>query len=72
MLTAPGLYRMYPAVANAQPAAVAYYRPTVHETFQPFGVAVLTTDATQLVSVTTFVDPGLVRRFPESTVDPER
>ncbi|MEV6823696.1 RNA polymerase subunit sigma-70 [Amycolatopsis sp. NPDC051102] len=60
VLTAPGLYRMFPTVANDQPAAVAYYRERTGTPFRPFGLAVLTTDATHLTSITTFLDPELV------------
>ncbi|HVV11773.1 RNA polymerase subunit sigma-70 [Amycolatopsis sp.] len=63
VLTAPGHYRMHPTTANAQPAAVAYYRDTTSQPYRPFGLAVLTTDATQLVSITTFMEPELVARF---------
>ncbi|VVJ21934.1 RNA polymerase sigma-70 factor [Amycolatopsis camponoti] len=71
VLTAPGLYRMFPTVANDQPAAVAYYRARPDAPFRPFGLAVLTSDTTHLVSITTFLDPELVAAagFPD---DPGR
>ncbi|MFF4597256.1 RNA polymerase subunit sigma-70 [Amycolatopsis sp. NPDC001319] len=71
VLTAPGLYRMFPTVANDQPAAVAYHRVRADAPFRPFGLAVLTTDTTHLASITTFLDPDLVGAsgFPD---DPDR
>ncbi|WP_239154673.1 RNA polymerase subunit sigma-70 [Amycolatopsis sp. FDAARGOS 1241] len=60
VLTAPGLYRMFPTVANGQPAAAAYHRDHLDAPFRPFGLAVLATDATHLVAITTFLDPALV------------
>ncbi|WP_055589908.1 RNA polymerase subunit sigma-70, partial [Peterkaempfera griseoplana] len=63
VLTAPGLYRMFPAAANGQPAAVVYARGGAGEAFTPFGVVVLTTDGRHITTLTTFADPGLVGRF---------
>jgi RNA polymerase sigma-70 factor (ECF subfamily) len=63
VLTSPGLYRMYPTIANGQPAAVAYRRADTRQPFTPFGVAVLTTDTRHIVAITTFIDPALVERF---------
>ncbi|MEU4668335.1 RNA polymerase subunit sigma-70 [Amycolatopsis sp. NPDC023774] len=67
VLTEPDLYRMFPTVANGQPAAAAYHRDHTAAPFRPFGLALLTTDATHLVSITTFLDPALVGAagFPE-------
>jgi RNA polymerase sigma-70 factor (ECF subfamily) len=71
VLTAPGLYRMFPTVANDQPAAVTYYRERTGIPFRPFGLAVLTADTTHLTSITAYLDPELVAAagFP---ADPSR
>ncbi len=63
VLISPGEYRMYPASANGQPAAVTYRRPGPGQPYAPLGVAVLRTDTTHLVSITAFTDPTLVARF---------
>ena len=63
VLTAPGLYRMFPTTANGQPAVVAYRRDDTAGSFQPFGIAVLTTDQDQIVGIETFIDAALVTRF---------
>jgi RNA polymerase sigma-70 factor (ECF subfamily) len=63
VLTSPGLYRMYPTIANGQPAAVAYRREDIRQPFTPFGLAVLTTDTRHVIAITTFIDPALVGRF---------
>ncbi|GAA5116318.1 sigma-70 family RNA polymerase sigma factor [Pseudonocardia adelaidensis] len=62
VLGAPGDWRMVPARANGQPAAVAYRRgPSgVHE---PFGVAVLTVAEDGIGRIVVFADPGLVTAF---------
>jgi RNA polymerase sigma-70 factor (ECF subfamily) len=71
VLTSPGLYRMYPTIANGQAAAVAYSRASVAQQFEPFGVVVLNTDGRQLAGITVFATPDLVHRFgfPASPVD---
>jgi len=53
----PGAWRMEPAGANGQPAALAWWHG------EPFGVAVLTPAAGGLAAVTVFADPDLVARF---------
>jgi RNA polymerase sigma-70 factor (ECF subfamily) len=63
VLTSPGLYRMHPAMANGQPAAVAFCRQSVEHHFEPFGVVVLDVDGRQLSGITVFASPELVRRF---------
>jgi RNA polymerase sigma-70 factor (ECF subfamily) len=63
VLTSAGLYRMVPTIANGQPAAVAYRREDVRQPFTPFGLAVLTTDARHIISITTFIAPALVEQF---------
>jgi RNA polymerase sigma-70 factor (ECF subfamily) len=63
VLTAPGLYRMQPTIANGQPAAVAYRREDIHQPFTPFGVAVLNTDNRHITAITTFIDASLIERF---------
>ena len=56
-MDAPGAWRMEPAGANGQPAALAWWHG------EPFGVAVLTTTAAGIAAVTVFADPDLVARF---------
>jgi RNA polymerase sigma-70 factor (ECF subfamily) len=70
-LTAAGLYRMFPVVANDQPAAVAYRRSSTTEEFEPFGLVVLEVVDDLIASIIGFVDPALVGRFgfPESPDD---
>jgi RNA polymerase sigma-70 factor (ECF subfamily) len=53
----PGDWRMAPADANGQPAAVAWFRD------EPFGIAVLTPAEDGIARVTLFGDPSLVERF---------
>jgi RNA polymerase sigma-70 factor, ECF subfamily len=62
-LTAPGLYKLLPTVANGQPAAAAYYRKAIGDEFEPFAVAVLTIDHGGIGAITVFADPTLVSRF---------
>ncbi|MCW2540947.1 MAG: polymerase sigma factor [Frankiales bacterium] len=63
VLTSPGLYRMYPTIANGQPAAAAYRREDISQPFTAFGVAVLSIDARHITAITTFIDASLVERF---------
>jgi RNA polymerase sigma-70 factor (ECF subfamily) len=63
VMTEPGLYRMAPTIANGQPAALAYYRQSVDEEFEPFALAVLTVDRSTISALTIFADPELVARF---------
>jgi RNA polymerase sigma-70 factor (ECF subfamily) len=53
----PGDWRMVPAGANDQPAAVAWFRG------EPFGIAVLTPAENGICRITLFGDPALVERF---------
>jgi RNA polymerase sigma-70 factor (ECF subfamily) len=62
VLRAPGEYRMYPTIANGQPAAVAYHRDGDAD-YQPFGIAVLETDTRHITRITVFADSLLVARF---------
>ncbi len=57
VLLRPGEYRMFGTIANGQPAAMGY------RDGKAFAVAVLTTDAHNLVRITVFTDPGLFERF---------
>jgi RNA polymerase sigma-70 factor (ECF subfamily) len=54
---APGEWRMVATEANAQPAAVAWFRG------EPFGVAVLTVAEEGIVAITLFGDPKLAETF---------
>ncbi|WP_228535762.1 sigma-70 family RNA polymerase sigma factor [Nocardia sp. BSTN01] len=63
VLTEPGHFRMYPTIANGQPAAVAYHRDRLDDGFTAFGVVVLSVDGHQVTGITTFLDPGLVELF---------
>jgi RNA polymerase sigma-70 factor (ECF subfamily) len=63
VLTAPSVYRMYPTVANGQPAAIAYRSAGAGQPHAPFAVAVLTTDTQHITGITTFIDPGLAGLF---------
>jgi len=56
-LESPGDWRMTPAAANGQPAAVAYLRG------EPYAVAVLTPSGPRLARIAVFADPGVVARF---------
>jgi RNA polymerase sigma-70 factor (ECF subfamily) len=57
VLLRPGEYRMFPTIANGQPAAMGY------RDGKAFAVAVLTTDARHLVRITVFTDPAMFERF---------
>jgi RNA polymerase sigma-70 factor, ECF subfamily len=63
VLASPGEYRMYPTVANGQPAAVAYRRDGADQPYGPFAISVLSTDATHITGITVFTDPNLVDLF---------
>jgi RNA polymerase sigma-70 factor (ECF subfamily) len=63
VMTDAGRYRMLPTIANGQPAAVAYYRETIGDDFQPFAIVVLTVDRDTIGALTIFADPALVTRF---------
>jgi RNA polymerase sigma-70 factor (ECF subfamily) len=63
VLTSPDDYRMYPTIANGQPAAVAYRRDGSDQPHVPFAVAVLRTDASHIAAITVFTDPNLVELF---------
>jgi RNA polymerase sigma-70 factor, ECF subfamily len=62
VLHAPGEYRMFPTIANGQPAAVAYRRND-DDVLAPFAIAVLSTDEMHITGITVFADPMLVQRF---------
>ena len=53
----PGEWRMEPAIANGQPAAI------VHLLGEPLGVAVLDCRTDGIAGITVFSDPALVQRF---------
>ncbi|GAB2997916.1 sigma-70 family RNA polymerase sigma factor [Amycolatopsis acidiphila] len=58
----PGDWRMVAVRANGQQAAAAYLRDA-RGVYRAFGVAVLTTTASQIARITLFGDPGLVELF---------
>jgi RNA polymerase sigma-70 factor (ECF subfamily) len=58
----PGDWRMVATRANGQPAAVVY-RLAADGVHRAFGIAVLTTTATEIVRIVLFGDPALVARF---------
>jgi RNA polymerase sigma-70 factor (ECF subfamily) len=62
VLHTAGEYRMYPTIANGQPAAVTYRRDGEAD-YQPFGIAVLASDARHITGITVFAEPSLVQRF---------
>ncbi|MFJ4655068.1 hypothetical protein ACIP5Y_27650 [Nocardia sp. NPDC088792] len=55
----PGDWHMLPTSINGSPAAVAYYRDD--EAYNAYGVAILTIGEGQLLGITVFADPNLVR-----------
>ncbi len=63
VLTSAGLYRMYPTMANGQPAAVTYRRQSAGHDFEPFAVVVLDTDGRHLSGTTVFASAELVEQF---------
>ncbi|MCU1657136.1 MAG: polymerase sigma-70 factor, family, partial [Pseudonocardiales bacterium] len=62
VLRTPGEYRMFPTIANGQPAAVAYRR-NPDDVMAFFAIAVLSTDEVHITGITVFADPVLARRF---------
>ncbi|GAB2529745.1 sigma-70 family RNA polymerase sigma factor [Nocardia heshunensis] len=62
VLGAPGDWRMFPTLANGQPAVVTYHRDA-HGRLSPYGAAVLTLTATGITRVVAFQDPTLVAAF---------
>ena len=58
----PGDWRMIPITANGQPAVGAYFR-TSSDSYEPYGVAVLTPTPTGLTHIHVFSIPSLVTRF---------
>jgi RNA polymerase sigma-70 factor (ECF subfamily) len=62
VLGSPGDWRLVPTSANAQPAAVGYYRDAAGE-YRAFGVVVLTVTSAGIARITVFGDPGLVAVF---------
>jgi RNA polymerase sigma-70 factor, ECF subfamily len=58
----PGEWRMVPAAANGQPAAVAYRRAD-DGTYQAYGIVVLTVSTTGIARIVVFGDPGLFGWF---------
>jgi RNA polymerase sigma-70 factor (ECF subfamily) len=69
VLGEPGEYRMFPTLANGQPAAAAYRRDAggLH---RPFAVAVLATDSSHITAITVFTDAQLIERFGFSSTLP--
>ncbi|HTX09756.1 MAG TPA: sigma-70 family RNA polymerase sigma factor [Solirubrobacteraceae bacterium] len=65
-----GTWVMAPAVANGQPAALAYRRSDTGD-YEPFAVVVLTVTDRGIARITLFSDGSLFSRFdlPESLVD---
>ena len=62
VLRTPGDWRMFPTVANGQPAAVTYQLDR-DGAYAPFAVAVLTVSAAGIGRITLFGDPGVLARF---------
>jgi RNA polymerase sigma-70 factor (ECF subfamily) len=62
LLGTPGTWRMRPASANGQPAAVAFVRDQ-DGTYRPYGVCVLTVTDAGIRRITSFGDPRLISRF---------
>ncbi len=61
-LGSPGDWRMIPTAANGQPAAAVYHRAP-DDTYQAFGIAVLTLTRSAIARITVFADPGLFSVF---------
>jgi RNA polymerase sigma-70 factor (ECF subfamily) len=53
---------MIPTAANGQPAAAVYHRAP-DDTYQAFGIAVLTLTRSAIARITVFADPGLFSVF---------
>jgi RNA polymerase sigma-70 factor, ECF subfamily len=62
VLGVPGDWRMLPASANGQPAAVCFTRDA-DGAYQPYGVCLLTIKGEGISRVVSFGDPGLVGAF---------
>jgi RNA polymerase sigma-70 factor (ECF subfamily) len=62
VLGVPGDWRMLPASANGQPAAVCFSRGE-DGAYQPYGVCVLTIRGGGISAVVSFGDPALVGAF---------
>jgi RNA polymerase sigma-70 factor, ECF subfamily len=62
VLGVPGDWRMLPAGANGQPAAVCFTRDA-DGAYQPYGVCLLTIRGEGISGVVSFGDPGLVAAF---------
>ena len=59
---ASGRWRLIPTWANASPAFALYLR-TATDTYQAFGIQVLSCEADKLTQIMDFLDPALVARF---------
>ncbi len=62
VLTAPGLFRMVPTMANGQPAFAAYRRGP-DGAYEAHAVQVLTVTPTGVARLVSFLDPALFRAF---------
>jgi RNA polymerase sigma-70 factor (ECF subfamily) len=62
VLTAPGLFRMVPTMANGQPAFAAYRRGN-DGAYEAHAVQVLTVTATGIARLVVFLDPALFAAF---------
>jgi len=62
VLTAPGLFRMVPTMANGQPAFAAYRRGS-DGAYEAHGVQVLTVTTTGVARLVVFLDPPLFAAF---------
>ncbi|MEU8607560.1 sigma-70 family RNA polymerase sigma factor [Actinoplanes sp. NPDC048791] len=58
-----GRWRMLATAANGRPAAGAYVLAAGDTEFRPFGLIVLTVEASTLTAIDTFEDPGLFTAF---------
>jgi len=61
ILGASGDWRMLPTRANGQPAAIAFHRNG--NTYQPYGIVVLTVSGDAITGIVSFADPALVPLF---------
>jgi RNA polymerase sigma-70 factor, ECF subfamily len=62
VMAAPGYWRLFATSANGQPAAAAYHRGH-GDSYEPFGIIVLTATATGVARITAFGEPSLVTTF---------
>jgi RNA polymerase sigma-70 factor (ECF subfamily) len=62
VMGAPGDWRMLPARANGQPAAVCYHRDP-DGAYQAYGIVTLTMTTAGITRIVSFGDPALVRSF---------